>query len=251
MQDDELLRYSRQIMLPQLDVAGQEKLLAARVLVVGVGGLGSPVAMYLAAAGVGHLVLVDDDVVDLSNLQRQLAHGTRDIGTNKALSARDTLLALNPGITVTTHTRRLEGDLLEQEVAASAAIVDCTDNFATRFALSDAAFRHGVPLVSGAAIRMEGQLSVFDPRDPASPCYRCLYDEAEELDLSCSSNGVLAPLVGIVGSIQAAECLKLLAGIGSTLVGRLLLVDALGMQFRELRLQAAPGCRMHDRSHTS
>jgi molybdopterin/thiamine biosynthesis adenylyltransferase len=245
MQDDELLRYSRQIMLPQFDVAGQDKLLAASVLVVGLGGLGSPVAMYLAAAGVGHLVLVDDDAVDLSNLQRQIVHTTAGIGRNKAESARDTLLALNPGTRVDIHPCRLEGEDLDAAVSASSAIVDCTDNFATRFALSDAAFRHGVPLVSGAAIRLEGQVSVFDPRVAGSPCYRCLYDEAEELDLSCSSNGVLAPVVGIVGSIQATECLKLLAGAGTPLVGRLLLVDANTMQFRELKLQANPACRMH------
>jgi molybdopterin/thiamine biosynthesis adenylyltransferase len=209
MQDDELLRYSRQIMLPQFDVAGQDKLLAASVLVVGLGGLGSPVAMYLAAAGVGHLVLVDDDAVDLSNLQRQIVHTTAGIGRNKAESARDTLLALNPGTRVDIHPCRLEGEDLDAAVSASSAIVDCTDNFATRFALSDAAFRHGVPLVSGAAIRLEGQVSVFDPRVAGSPCYRCLYDEAEELDLSCSSNGVLAPVVGIVGSIRqlnASSC---------------------------------------------
>jgi molybdopterin/thiamine biosynthesis adenylyltransferase len=232
-------------MLPQFDVAGQERLLAAKVLVIGLGGLGSPVAMYLAAAGVGHLVLADDDKVDLSNLQRQIAHTTASIGRNKAESARDTLLALNPGTTVTIHRQRLSGEALDRAVATCTAIVDCTDNFATRFALSDAAFRHGVPLVSGAAIRMEGQVSVFDPRVAGSPCYRCLYDETDELDLSCSSNGVLAPVVGLVGSIQATECLKLLVGAGSTLVGRLLLVDAHTMQFRELKLQANPLCRMH------
>ena len=245
MLDEQLLRYSRQIMLPQFDVGGQEKILASRVLIIGLGGLGSPVAMYLAAAGVGHLVLVDDDVVDLGNLQRQIAHNSGRIGRNKAESARETLLALNPGISVDIHTERLARESLDWELAQCNVLVDCTDNFASRYALNDAAFSHGVPLVSGAAIRMEGQVSVFDPLSAASPCYRCLYEESGELDTGCSTNGVLAPLVGIVGSIQATECLKLLAGVGSTLVGRLLLIDALTMQFRELQLKRNPACDRH------
>jgi molybdopterin/thiamine biosynthesis adenylyltransferase len=237
MNDEQLLRYSRHLMLTGFDVAGQEALLAARVLVVGLGGLGSPAAMYLAAAGVGRLVLADDDTVDLSNLQRQIAHTTAALGRNKAASARDTLLALNPTIEVELLETRLEAEALDAAVAAADVVLDCTDNFRTRFALSAACRRQGVPLVSGAAIRAEAQLTVFDPRDPDSPCYHCLYQESEELDLSCSTNGVLAPLVGIIGSLQALECIKLLSGFGRPLVGRLLLLDAASLQMRTLTLQ--------------
>jgi molybdopterin-synthase adenylyltransferase len=242
MNDDELLRYSRQLMLAGFDVAGQEQLLAATVLIVGLGGLGCPVAMYLAAAGVGHLVLVDDDRVDLGNLQRQIAHTTAGIGRNKAESARDALLALNPGVRIDIHPTRLAGAALQQLVAGSTAVVDCTDNFTTRFALNRAAVAAGVPLVSGAAIRMEGQLSVFDPRQPGTPCYHCLYEEGEDLDASCASNGVMAPLTGVIGSLQALECIKVLSGTGTPLYGRLLLFDATTLQFQEMQLQKNPAC---------
>jgi molybdopterin-synthase adenylyltransferase len=242
MNDEELLRYSRQIMLPRFDVEGQEKLLAAAVLIVGLGGLGCPVAMYLAAAGVGHLLLADNDSVDLSNLQRQIAHETASIGRNKAESARDTLQALNPHTRITVIPERLAGDALLNAVASSSAVVDCTDNFSTRFALNRACVQSKVPLISGAAIRMEGQISVFDSRMPGSPCYHCLYEEGQDGDLTCSENGVIAPLTGIVGSIQAMECIKVLTGCGMSLSGRLLLVDAFSMQFREMRLQQNPAC---------
>lgn len=242
MNDEQLLRYSRHVMLANLDVDGQEKLLASTVLIVGLGGLGCPVAMYLAAAGVGTLILADHDEVDLGNLQRQIAHVTGGIGRNKAESARDALLALNPDAKVEVHTERLAGAELVRRVASVNAVVDCTDNFGTRFALNRACVLNKVPLISGAAIRMEGQLSVFDPRDPQSPCYHCLYEEGEDLDASCARNGVLAPLVGVVGSLQALECIKVLAGIGASLVGRLLLFDATGLQFRELQLRKNPEC---------
>jgi molybdopterin-synthase adenylyltransferase len=247
MNDEELLRYSRQIMLPRFDVEGQEKLLAAKVLIVGLGGLGCPVAMYLAAAGVGQLTLVDNDNVDLSNLQRQIAHETGSIGRNKAASARDTLHALNPQTHITIVTERLAGEAIPKAVAGSSAVVDCSDNFSTRFALNRACVENKVPLVSGAAIRMEGQISVFDSRISESPCYHCLYEEGQDGDLTCSENGVIAPLTGIVGSIQAMECIKVLTGCGTSLSGRLLLVDAFSMQFREMRLHKNPDCPVcHD-----
>jgi adenylyltransferase/sulfurtransferase len=242
MNDEQLLRYSRQLMLPGVDVAGQEKLLAARVLVLGLGGLGCPAAMYLVAAGVGHLTLVDHDTVDLTNLQRQIAHTTASVGRFKVDSARDTLLALNPTITIETVAARLEGELLADLVKRHDAVLDCTDNFAIRFALNAACVAARVPLVSAAAIRLEAQISVFDPRQPDSPCYRCLYEEGTEADQSCAHNGVLAPLVGIVGSLQALECLKLLIGFGTSLSGRLLLLDAARLEWRELRLRKNPDC---------
>lgn len=242
MRDEQLLRYSRQILLPALGVEGQERLLASRVLVVGLGGLGSPVAMYLAAAGVGRLVLVDYDQVELSNLQRQIIHATADVGRLKVESARERLAALNPEATVLTYARVLEGEDLLAETRAADVVVDASDNFATRFALNAACVEAGTPLVSGAAIRMEGQVAVFDPRRPESPCYRCLYPDADELEETCSRIGVLAPLLGIIGSIQATETLKLLLGKGEPLVGQLLLVDALAMDFRTVRLRRDPGC---------
>ena len=242
MNDEQLLRYSRQLMLPGVDVAGQEKLLAARVLVLGLGGLGCPAAMYLVAAGVGHLTLVDHDTVDLTNLQRQIAHTTASVGRFKVDSARDTLLALNPTITIETVAARLEGELLADLVKRHDAVLDCTDNFAIRFALNAACVAARVPLVSAAAIRLEAQISVFDPRQPDSPCYRCRYEEGTEADQSCAHNGVLAPLVGIVGSLQALECLKLLIGFGTSLSGRLLLLDAARLEWRELRLRKNPDC---------
>ena len=242
LSDDELLRYSRQIMLPQFDVAGQEALKAARVLVVGLGGLGCPAATYLASAGVGTLVLADADTVDLSNLQRQIAHTTARVGLNKAESAAMTLRELNPHPQLEVIPERLEGERLQALVASVDAVLDCCDNFSTRFALNKAAFAVGVPLISAAAIRLEGQLSVFDPRREDSPCYRCLYEEDADLDLSCAQNGVMAPLVGVMGSLQALECIKVLSGTGITLVGRLLLFDALRLQFRELKLRQNPEC---------
>ncbi len=244
MNDDQLLRYSRQIMLPQVDIEGQEKLLDASVLVIGAGGLGCPVAMYLAAAGVGRLTLADDDQVDLSNLQRQIAHFTPDLGKSKVESVAETLGLLNPEVVTRPLHERLSGARLEQEVAAHQVVVDASDNFVTRFEINRACVRHRVPLVSGAAIRMEGQVSVFDPRRPDSPCYACLYGEAAETDFSCARNGVIPPLVGMIGSIQAMETLKLLVGFGENLCGRLLLVDAATLRMREMRLGRDPDCQV-------
>ena len=246
MKDEQLLRYSRQIMLPQIDIAGQEKLLDASVLIVGLGGLGSPAAMYLAAAGVGHLTLVDDDVVELSNLQRQIVHRVADLDRAKVDSAERMLGELNPDTRLTLIGERLEGDRLVAAVGEADLALDATDNFATRYALNDACFAAGVPLVSGAAIRLEGQVSVFDPRDPESPCYRCLYPEVgDDAALNCAENGVAAPLVGMIGTVQAMEALKLIAGIGEALVGRVLYLDALAMDWRMLRLSQSPSCPLH------
>lgn len=245
MQDEQLLRYSRQIMLPQVDLAGQQRLLQSRVLIIGAGGLGSPVAMYLAAAGVGELVLIDFDTVDLSNLQRQILHGSHDLGRPKVESARDTLAVINPEVAVTTINGRLEGEALLAEVMLADVVVDASDNFAARFALSDACVAARKPLVSGAAIRMEGQVSVFHNERPNSPCYRCLYRDEGELAQTCSENGVLAPVVGIIGTIQATEVLKVLLGIGDSLDGRLLLLDALTMEWRSMRLRKDPACSCH------
>ncbi|MEQ8231361.1 MAG: molybdopterin-synthase adenylyltransferase MoeB [Gammaproteobacteria bacterium] len=243
MDDALLLRYSRQILLPEIDIDGQARLAESSVLVVGLGGLGSPVAMYLAAAGVGRLVLVDHDVVELSNLQRQIAHATADVGREKVASARERVLALNPTISVDTVAARLrEDDAFAALPAGVDLVVDATDNFATRFALNRYCLASGLPLVSGAAIRFEGQVSVFRPGQGDSPCYRCLYREDAGLDTSCATNGVVAPLLGIIGSVQAMEALKVLLGIGSDLTGRLLLLDALAMEWQTMRLRRDPRC---------
>jgi adenylyltransferase/sulfurtransferase len=246
MNDEQLLRYSRQIMLPQIDVAGQERLLAAHVLIVGLGGLGSPAAMYLAAAGVGRLSLADDDQVDLSNLQRQIAHRYDDLGVAKVRSAARSIAAINPDTTLDLIETRMDGAYLVDCVANADLVVDASDNFETRYQLNDACFATGVPLVSGAAIQMEGQISVFDPRIDASPCYRCLYPEAgDDVALNCSENGVAAPLVGIIGSMQAMEALKVITGVGDALVGKVLYLDASRMEWQSLNLSRRPGCAVH------
>jgi len=247
MNDDQLLRYSRQIMLPKIDVQGQEKLLDSRVLIIGMGGLGSPVAMYLAAAGIGHLVLVDDDVVELSNLQRQIIHSTNDIGISKVESAKQTIHALNPEIKVTLFSSRLNKDELAEEVTHADIVIDGTDNFTSRFALNTQCVESCTPLISGAAIRMEGQVSVFN-KTPASPCYHCLYKDEGELDTSCSNNGVLSPVVGIIGSVQATEAIKVLLDIGETLDGKLLVLDALYMEWRTLKLKKDTNCPVCSKS---
>jgi len=242
MNDEQLLRYSRQIMLPEVDVDGQEKLLAAKVLIVGLGGLGSPVAMYLAAAGVGELVLADFDSVDLSNLQRQIIHTTDRIGQLKAESAATTLRSINPHTSIKIINEKLQVDALNNTIAAVDLVVDCSDNFSTRFAINQLAVQNKKPLVSGAAIRLEGQIAVFDSRNSNSPCYRCLYDEIDDENLSCAQNGVLAPLVGIIGAMQATEAIKILAEFGDPLVGRLQVLDAKSMTWRELKLSKDPDC---------
>lgn len=242
MNDQQLLRYSRQIMLSDIDIEGQEKLLSARVLIVGLGGLGSPVAMYLAAAGVGQLILADFDKVDLSNLQRQIAHTTESIGQTKVESAARTLTALNPEVQISCITQALDADTLAAQVLMADVVVDCCDNFATRFAVNAACVEHKIPLVSGAAIRLEGQLAVFDNRAASAPCYRCLYDQDSEENTTCAANGVLSPLVGIIGSMQALEAIKLIVGFGKSLSGKLLVFDARYSQWRELKLPKDKSC---------
>lgn len=240
--DQELLRYSRQILLQQVDIDGQLKLKNSRVLIVGMGGLGSPVALYLAAAGVGELHLADFDRVDLTNLQRQIIHDTDSVGEHKVDSALRRLSAINPEIKLVAHRSALEADSLADAVAAVDLVLDCCDNFSTREAVNAACVAARKPLVSGAAIRLEGQLSVFDSRQAASPCYHCLYGHGSEEELTCSEAGVIGPLVGLVGSLQALEALKVLAGFGEPLVGRLLLIDAMSTRFRELRVKRDPEC---------
>ena len=242
MDDAELLRYSRQIMLPEFDIEGQEKLRSSTALVIGVGGLGSPIVMYLAAAGVGHLMLADDDQVDLSNLQRQIVHDTDSLAEPKVLSAARRISALNPLIRLTTFAERLEGRALEQAVAAADVVLDGTDNFSSRYEINRICVATSTPLVSGAAIRMEGQVAVFNPAVEGAPCYRCLYPEGTDEALNCAENGVAAPIVGIVGSIQAMEAMKVITGVGETLSGYVLYVDAKRMDWRKLKLPKNPTC---------
>lgn len=242
MKDEELLRYSRQILLPDIDVTGQEKIINSRVLIIGLGGLGSPVALYLAAAGVGELVLVDFDTVDLSNLQRQIAHTTDRIGQSKVESAKAQIQQLNPHTNVVCLSKQLSETELNEQVRNATAVVDCSDNFNTRFAINKACVKNKKPLISGAAIRLEGQISVFDSRQPTSPCYRCLYEDIDDSNLSCAQNGVLSSLVGIIGAIQATETLKVIAEFGEPLLGRLLLLDAKAMSWRELKLSKDSNC---------
>jgi adenylyltransferase/sulfurtransferase len=244
LSDTELLRYSRQILLSQIDIDGQLRLKQGKVLVIGLGGLGSPVALYLAAAGVGELHLADFDKVDMTNLQRQVLHDSTQIGRSKVDSALDRLKALNPEITYKVHRMALDADSLASAVASVDVVLDCSDNFTTREAINAACVAAARPLVSGAAIRLEGQLSVFDSRREDSPCYHCLYGHGSEAELTCSEAGVVGPLVGLVGSLQALEALKLLAAFGSPLVGRLLLVDALTSRFRELKVRRDPACEV-------
>ncbi|MCK4742932.1 MAG: molybdopterin-synthase adenylyltransferase MoeB [Sulfuriflexus sp.] len=245
MNDDELLRYSRQIMLPQVDVEGQQRLADSCVLIIGLGGLGSPVAMYLAAAGVGQLELVDFDKVDITNLQRQILHSTDNIGQAKTESALQRLQQINPLITINIHNEKLEGEALIAAAKKADVVVDASDNFATRFAINRACLAAKTPLVSAAAIRMEGQISVFQCDDPAMACYQCLYQDTGEEDTNCTSNGVLAPMVGILGSMQALETLKLLLNIGESLAGKLMLFDGMTMEWRTMKLRkdsACPAC---------
>ncbi len=242
MDDEQLARYSRHLLLPDIDAAGQEKLLRARVLIIGLGGLGSPAAQYLAASGVGELLLCDDDRVDLSNLQRQILHRSADVGRPKTDSAADTLRAINPHVRLTLLAQRLAGESLRAAVAGATAIIDASDNFATRYALNDACHEMAKPLISGAAIRMHGQVTVFRFSQGRGPCYRCLYPAAGDERENCASAGVLAPLTGIIGAIQATETLKLLVGFGTSLAGRLLRVDARDMTCKETRVRADPAC---------
>lgn len=240
--DEELLRYSRHIMLPQIDIDGQLAIARARILILGLGGLGSATSLYLAASGIGHLVLLDDDAVDLSNLQRQVVHNEESIGVNKAASAARTLRRLNPQVSLTLIQERLSAEALAHQVGEVDAVCDCSDNFPTRRLLNEACVAQGKPLISGAAIRFEAQMSVFDPRDEKSPCYQCLYPVLRDEDLTCSQSGVLSPMVGVVGSMQALEALKVIGNFGSPLIGRLLLFDALQASWRELKITRDPNC---------
>ena len=244
LSDHALSRYSRHILLSQIGIEGQEKLLNAQVLIVGLGGLGSSAAMYLAASGVGHLLIADYDYVDLSNLQRQLIHNTERIDQRKTESAQKTLYQLNPDIKVTAIAQKMDLSLLQQQVGDVDVVVDATDNFAVRYAINEACWQAQTPLVYGAAVRMEGQLSVFDARDSKSPCYQCLYTEGSYVDESCVANGILSPVVGVIGSLQAIEALKILLEFKDTLIGRLLLFDAQAMSWRELRVRRNAKCNV-------
>jgi molybdopterin/thiamine biosynthesis adenylyltransferase len=250
MTDDQLLRYSRHLLLDEVDVEGQDRILQAHALVVGAGGLGSPVALYLATAGVGHITLVDDDVVDLTNLQRQIAHNMVDIGEYKATSAMNKIAKINPDVQVSPILQRADAALLDKLVAKADVVLDCCDNFKTRHAINAACVKHGKPLVSGAAIRFDGQITVYDPRVPIAPCYACIFpSDAELQETSCATMGVFAPLVGIIGSMQAAEALKLIIGTGQPLTGRLLMLDGRDMSWNEVRLKRDINCAVCGKSH--
>ncbi len=243
MTDDDLLRYSRHILLEEIGVEGQERLAASHAVVIGAGGLGSPVALYLGSAGLGRITLVDADTVDVTNLQRQIAHAQDRVGQAKVESARAAIHALNPNVTVQVVAQRADAALLDTLVPDAHVVLDCTDNFATRQAINAACVRHRVPLVSGAAIRFDGQIAVYNPRDDQSPCYACVFPPQQAVEETrCATMGVFAPLVGVIGSLQAAEALKLLAGAGTTLTGRLLMLDGLRMEWNEIRVSRHAGC---------
>lgn len=250
MNDDQLLRYSRHILLDDVGIEGQQRLVDSHVLIVGAGGLGSPVALYLAASGVGHITMADHDVVDLTNLQRQIAHTTARVGHPKVESASQAMLALNPEVRVTALAHKLDAVQLNALVPTVQVVVDCCDNFETRQAVNAACVKHRVPLVSGAAIRMDGQLAVYDTRDDKSPCYACIFppDQAPE-EVLCSTMGVLAPLVGVIGTMQAMETVKLITGMGSRLTGRLQMLDGRGMEWHEVRLQRNASCPVCGDAH--
>jgi molybdopterin/thiamine biosynthesis adenylyltransferase len=250
LDDAQLLRYSRHILLNELGVEGQEALLASHALIIGAGGLGSPVALYLGSAGVGRITVVDHDVVDETNLQRQIAHNLARVGHPKAESIVEAIAAINPDVRVTPIVQRADEALLGELVAQADVVLDCTDNFATRHAINRACVKHQKPLVSGAAIRMDGQLSVFDARTPGNPCYACVFPESADLEETrCATMGVFAPLVGIVGTMQAAEALKLLTGLGSRLTGKLLMLDGRDLAFNEITLPQNPQCAVCGAPH--
>lgn len=243
MNDQQLLRYSRHILLQEIGIEGQEKLIGAHALIIGAGGLGSPAALFLAASGVGTLTICDNDTVDLTNLQRQILHRTASVGMNKVDSARAALAEINPEVKVNNLKERVESARLHELIAQADVVLDCSDNFATRYALNRACVALKKPLVSGAAIRFSGQVTVFDFRQDHSPCYHCLFPEnTENEDTRCAEMGVFAPLVGIIGSLQAAEALKLLLGIGTSLCGKLLIMDALHSGLRTIKLSRDVNC---------
>lgn len=243
MNDDQLLRYSRHILLDEIGIEGQARILAAHALVIGAGGLGSPAALYLASAGIGQLTLADGDTVDLTNLQRQILHTQTRVGLGKAASGKAALAEINADVQVEAIAERLQGERLSALVAAADVVLDCCDNFATRHAVNRACVAHGTPLVSGAAIRFSGQLSVFDTRQADAPCYHCLFPEGEDVEETrCAIMGIFAPLTGIIGAMQAAEALKLVSGAGTPASGRLLLLNALSMEWRSVKFGRDPAC---------
>jgi molybdopterin-synthase adenylyltransferase len=249
MNDEQLLRYSRHILLPQIGIEGQEKFRRAQALIVGAGGLGSSALLYLASAGVGAITICDGDTVDLTNLQRQIVHRNDSIGIPKSESAKRTLATLNPEVTIHALNERIEGARLDELVKSSDIVLDCSDNFKTRHAINRACVAHGKALVSGAAVRFDGQVAVFDLRQSQSPCYHCLFPEhGENEDMRCAVMGIFAPLTGVIGSMQAAEALKVIAGIGENLSGRLVMLDALTMEWRTVRLKRDPACAVCARS---
>lgn len=242
MNDKELLHYSRQILLPEIGIEGQQRLLNAKVLIIGLGGLGSPAAMYLAAAGVGHLYISDFDKVELSNLQRQIIHDNNDIGKYKVDSAHKSLLALNPSIKVTPIYKQLNNKALIEPINKVDIVLDCTDNLNSRLAINKACVQTKTPLISGAAIRMEGQISIFNSNLDNNPCYNCLYPNDQEIIETCTETGILAPMVGIIGSLQALETMKLIMGVGNNLIGKLLLIDGMTMEFQTIKINKNPNC---------
>lgn len=245
MNDNDLLRYSRHIFLPEMDIEGQQKLLDSRVLIIGLGGLGSPVLQYLAASGVGCLTLVDDDVVELSNVQRQICHGTDDVGKTKVQSAIEEISRINATLSVKGYEQKADAELLQTLLPNIDLVIDCSDNFAIRYLINDACIQHKTPWVSGAAVALQGQVICFDPRLDDQPCYRCLYPQAGDEQMNCSTSGILAPVVGIIGTLQALEGLKILAEIGKPILGRLQTFDALEGQWRSWGLNkdsACPSC---------
>ena len=243
MTDNQLLRYSRHILLEEIGIEGQERLISSHALVIGAGGLGSPVALYLGTAGVGNITLVDHDSVDLTNLHRQIAHNMARVGQAKAESARQAIAQINPEVQVRTVIARADAALLDELVDSADVVIDCCDNFATRHAINAACVKHGRPLVSGAAIRFDGQITVYDPRDQASPCYACVFPPSQDFEETrCATLGVFAPLVGIIGSMQAGEALKLLSGAGTSLTGRLQMLDGRSMEWNEVRVARDPAC---------
>ncbi|WP_118180813.1 HesA/MoeB/ThiF family protein [Paraburkholderia phosphatilytica] len=250
MNDDQLLRYSRHILVDEIGIEAQQRFLDAHAIVIGAGGLGSPAAMYLAAAGVGQLTLVDADNVDLTNLQRQILHVTASVGRAKVESGRDAIAQLNPDVRVNTVSARADDAWLDGHVPRATVVLDCTDNFATRHAINRACVKHGVPLVSGAALRFDGQISTFDFRDEASPCYACVFPEDQPFEeVACSTMGVFAPTVGIIGAMQAAEALRVIGGIGDTLVGRLMMLDSLRMEWTTMRIGRQADCAVCGGTH--
>lgn len=242
MNDEQLLRYSRHVFLPELDIKGQQALLSAHVLVVGLGGLGSPVAQYLAASGIGQLTLMDDDRVELSNLARQVVHTTARVGEYKVISAQQALMANNPGISITPVVARASADTLASLLPNVDLVVDCTDNARARYALNDACLQHGIPWVSAAAVGWQGHITILNPRLDKAPCYRCLHPNLHDQQLNCSESGVLSPLLGVLGSLQAVEAIKQLTGVGETLAGRLLTFDALRGDWRSWKVAKNPDC---------